>query len=152
MMKIKLIAAVSRNGVIGKNGRIPWEYPKDMKRFTALTTGNTVIMGRRTWENLNVRPLPRRHNIVVASTDIPGVETVRSLSNALSIAPTPDVWIIGGARLYAEAAPLVSEFHITRVPAMIHGGDAFFPGIDLSTHQLRHREYDDNGLVYSVYV
>lgn len=152
MQTIKLIAAISRNGVIGKDGKIPWKYPKDMKRFTELTTGHTVVMGRRTWENLNVRPLPHRHNIVIASADIPGVETVCSLSTALSIAPTPVVWIIGGARLYAEAAPLVSEFHITRVPVTVHQGDTFFPDIDLWTHRCRHRECDHSGLVYSVYV
>ena len=105
---IYLIAAYSRNMVIGKNGRIPWNLKDDKKRFKELTMGNVVVMGRRTYEEIG-RPLPGRVNVVVSSSgEYEGCINVRSLDEALKKFSDRDIYIAGGARLYREALDVVN--------------------------------------------
>ena len=102
---LTVIAAVARNGVIGKDNRLPWHLPADLKHFKALTTGHTVIMGRKTWESLpeRFRPLPGRQNIVVtrnAGYAASGATVVNSLADAVAAASGSEAFVIGGAELY----------------------------------------------------
>jgi len=119
-----LIVAMTRDGVIGLDGRIPWHYPADLARFRRLTMGATVIMGRRTWESLPRRPLPGRRSLVLTSRPLPGVETAATLTEALMMV-VGDAWVIGGAQVYAEALPLVDRIEVTYVPDVVRDG----PGV-----------------------
>lgn len=142
-MSIHLIAAVAKNGVIGKDGQIPWYIPEELQHFKELTTGHTVIMGRRTYESIG-RPLPNRQNIVVTSTldNIPGCQIARSLSEALALAEQEEIFIIGGAMLYAEALPMADQLDITIVEAAPEG-DTFFPAVDWNRYVEVEREAHD---------
>lgn len=132
MPTISIIVAMDRNGVIGQNGKLPWHLPGDLKWFKEKTWGKVVIMGRRTFESLGRRPLPGRRNIVVTSTQqhVAGVECVPSLTAALDLfrhAPEwAEVFIIGGAQLYAEALPLCDRMYLTEINQSF-GGDTKFP-------------------------
>jgi dihydrofolate reductase len=128
-VSINLIWAQSSNGVIGRNGGIPWRVPEDMRRFRELTTGGTVVMGRRTWESLppRFRPLPGRRNIVVSrdpAYDAPGADVVTSLDRAF--AAGGDVWVAGGAEIYAAAMPHAEALFVTDVDIEVDG-DAHGP-------------------------
>jgi dihydrofolate reductase len=127
-----VIAAVARNGVIGIENRLPWRLPDDLKRFRTLTSGHTVIMGRRTWESLP-RALPNRQNIVVTRSPgyvAEGAETARSLADALSRANRPaPIFCIGGGALYRDALPLADTLYITEIDRTFTG-DATFPPLD----------------------
>jgi dihydrofolate reductase len=136
-LTLTLVAAVARNGVIGRDGTIPWRIPEDMQRFRALTMGHPVLMGRRTWESLpdRFRPLPGRRNVVVTrNPEWSGEGAVRagSLEEALELAEdAPRVFVIGGAELYASALPLADELVLTEVDADVEG-DTFFPAFERS--------------------
>ena len=132
-MSVIMVSAVARNGVIGRDGDLPWTIPSDLKHFKALTLGHTVVMGRRTWEEVG-RPLPGRRNIVVTSRPLEGVETARSLGDALAMAEG-DVALIGGNRIYAEGMDHADTIHITRVLAEPEG-DTVFPPIDPARFRL----------------
>ena len=127
--RVNIIVAVSDNGVIGRGGGLPWRLPDDLRRFKALTIGHPVIMGRRTWESLG-RPLPGRRNIVVTRNRAyaaQGVEIAGSLQKALAqVADAAEVFVIGGASLYADALPLAHRLYLTRVHAEVEG-DVRFP-------------------------
>lgn len=130
---IALIVAYGTNRVIGNRGKIPWSLPGEQKRFRELTTGNVVVMGRRTYEEIG-RPLPGRTTLVVSNTarfQGEDLHTVGSLQEALDWAGNRDVYIAGGARLYAEALPLADRLYITEVP-LAPEGDTFFPPFDES--------------------
>jgi dihydrofolate reductase len=119
-----IIYAVSPDGVIGKDGRIPWRHAGDLRRFKRVTSGTTVIMGRRTYASMG-KPLPNRRNIVVTSqamTDV-GIECVPSIEDALTRAGASDVWFIGGARIYEEAMRHADVIDVTYVPDRVTGGD-----------------------------
>jgi len=125
-----IIAAVSADGVIGVGNTIPWHYPADLKRFKRLTAGATVIMGRRTWESLPRKPLPKRRNIVITRSRIDGVECFAGLADALATC-SGDVWFIGGARLYEEAMQYADVIDLTYVPDRVPAqGAVCFPEID----------------------
>ena len=116
-MSLGLIWAQSTSGVIGRDGGIPWRLPEDQARFKELTMGHTVVMGRLTWESLpaKVRPLPGRRNVVVtrqAGRAAEGAEVVASLEDALT---GDDVWVIGGAQIYALALPIATRCEVTEV-------------------------------------
>lgn len=135
-MSLTLIAAVAKNGCIGKDGRLPWRIPEDLKRFKMLTTGHTVLMGRKTWESIpeKFRPLPDRTNIVLTKQtdyDLPvDVERFDSLEKALAAHQfEEDVFVIGGARIYEQTMGAADRLMITEVDQTIEG-DAFFPKID----------------------
>jgi dihydrofolate reductase len=112
-----MIFAVSPEGVIGVAGQIPWRHPGDQRRFKQVTMGATLIMGRATFDETG-RPLPGRRNIVVTSRplDVPGVERVPSVPEALRLAGDADVWFIGGARIYEEAMQYADVIDVTYVP------------------------------------
>ena len=131
-MTICLIVAASENDVIGKNNKLPWHLPNDLRYFRTVTNGHTVIMGRKTYESIG-KPLPGRRNIVISTTvkRIPGCEVFLSLGDALSDpsfhTETGEVFVIGGARLFQEAlmeimqAFSVQKIYLTRVHAKVDG-------------------------------
>jgi dihydrofolate reductase len=127
-----MIWAVSPENVIGAGGTIPWRYPGDQRRFKRLTMGSTIVMGRATFESIR-KALPGRRNVVVTSRpiDVPGVECVRSIEQALALAGDGDVWFIGGARIYADAMAHVDLIDVTYVPDHVSASDAVLaPPID----------------------
>lgn len=133
-MTVSLIWAQSTSGVIGRAGGIPWRLPEDLARFKKLTMGHPVVMGRLTWESLPVgmRPLPGRENIVVtrqADYDADGATVVTTLSDALG---RGDVWVIGGAQIYAVALPQATRCEVTEVGLNLprQDGDAVAPLLD----------------------
>lgn len=128
---VALIVARSKNNVIGKEGRIPWSISGEQKQFKNLTTGNTIIMGRRTYEEIN-HPLPNRKNIVVSRTiNYEGEDliTVKSLEEAIKEAEknSGNIFIIGGYNLFKEAIDLVDKMYITEINLDVENGDVFFP-------------------------
>lgn len=132
-MTIALIVALARNRVIGVANALPWRLPDDLKRFRMLTLHNTVIMGRRTFESLP-GPLKERHCIVISrnvSFAVTGDDTEKAatLEEALARARSPEVFIAGGASVYAQALPRADRIYLTEVNATI-AGDAFFPSYD----------------------
>ena len=137
---ISIIAAIARNGAIGYKGDLVYHLPADMKRFKALTTGHTVLMGRKTFESLPKGALPNRRNIVLTRQEgisFPGAEVYPSIEEALShCAPNEKVYVIGGAQIYRQALPLADELEITLVHDTPLQADTFFPeyGNDDSWH------------------
>ena len=124
-----ILVAVSPEGIIGKDNSIPWHYSVDLKRFKRLTLGKTVIMGRRTWESLPVKPLPDRRNIVITRTSLDDVESFSSIDDALATCEG-DVWFIGGAGIYQEALGKADIIDMTLVPDNVSGeGCVRFPTI-----------------------
>ena len=126
-----LIVARSINNVIGKNGRIPWKIEGEQKQFKELTTGNIVIMGRKSYEEIG-HPLPNRKTIVVSKTkEFKGenLETAGSVKEALELVAKDgrDVFIAGGYGIYKEALPYVDVMYITEVQLVVEDGDVFFP-------------------------
>ena len=136
--KIVLVVAVAQNGVIGRDGDLPWRLPSDLKRFKQLTLGKPVVMGRKTWDSIG-RPLPGRPNIVVtrdASFAAPGATVVSSLDEGLAVAQreaealgVDEVCVIGGGQIYAQVFDRADILHVTRVEADV-AGDTRFPAID----------------------
>ncbi|MCM1300404.1 MAG: dihydrofolate reductase [Alistipes senegalensis] len=125
---ISMIVAVAENGVIGDRNALLWHIAEDLRRFKTLTTGHPVVMGRKTYESLG-RPLPNRRNVVITRRDveIAGCEVVHSLDEALALFPADEeVFIIGGAQIYAEALPVADRFYLTRVHHN-YEGDTRFP-------------------------
>ena len=123
----KAIAAMSLNRVIGRGNQIPWHLPEDFKWFKKMTTGNVVVMGRKTFESIG-RPLPNRETIVVSRSGFshPGVRTVTSLDQIDLPADSRDVFICGGAQIYEQALPKCSDLYLTLVKREVEG-DTFFP-------------------------
>ena len=135
---IALIVARSKNNVIGKNGRIPWQIPGEQKQFKELTTGNIVIMGRKSFEEIG-HPLPNRKTIVISSTkkfEGQDLTTAASVREALDLAakgfarPDQNIYIAGGYGVYKEALPFVEVMYITEIDLSIKDGDTFFPDFD----------------------
>ena len=155
-MKVSLVAAVARDGVIGRDNTIPWRIPEDAQRFRALTIGHPVVMGRRTWDSLPVRfrPLPGRRNVVVTRNRAwhpDGAERAGSLADALRRLGTAEqVFVIGGAELYAQALPMADELLLTEVEAEVEG-DVFFPIWDRATFEEESREkhVSETGIPFS---
>ena len=129
---VSIIVAISENLAIGRAGEIPWHISEDLRYFKRLTTGNTVIMGRRTWESIGCRPLKNRCNIVVSRTlaAAEGALTAKSLSDALQMAHDGEFFIIGGGQLYREAMELCDRLYVTHVHTSVEDADTFFPVIN----------------------
>lgn len=129
---LALIVAVAANGVIGRNGKLPWHLPDDLRHFRALTTGHAIIMGRRTWESLS-GALPDRQNIVVTRRQdfaAPCAAVASSLEDALGeVAYPPPAFCIGGGELYRTALPFAQAAFVTEI-ARAFDGDATFPVLD----------------------
>ena len=126
------IAAVDRQGAIGKGGKLPWHYSADMKFFRETTTGHAVVMGRRTWLTLG-KPLKNRLNIVLSrDANIEPQESLFVFSNieavlSLNESLTTDLFVIGGAQIYEAFLPHIEKWIITEVPVTVKGADAFMP-------------------------
>jgi dihydrofolate reductase len=133
---INIIAAVAENGVIGRDGKLPWHLSDDLRRFKRLTMGHTIVMGRRTWESIG-RPLPGRRTIVVSRQPqyrvaAESVEVAARLEDALQmteVAGDDEVFIVGGAELYRESLTRADRLHLTRVHASV-AGDTMLPPIE----------------------
>jgi dihydrofolate reductase len=134
-VKVSLVAAVAHGGVIGRGQEIPWRIPEDLARFRALTIGHPVVMGRRTWDSLpdRFRPLPGRRNLVVTRNSdwhAAGAERASSLDEALRVlGGAEQVFVIGGAELYAAALPRADELVLTEIELDVEG-DVLFPRWD----------------------
>lgn len=141
---LRLIAAIDRRSGIGYRNRLLFHLPNDLKRFKALTTGNTVMMGRKTFESLPNGALPNRRNIVLSRQKglfLPGTEVFGSLEEALKHCGTGEnIYIIGGASVYAQALPLADELCLTEIEAEAPQADAFFPPVLPSAWQEKSRE------------
>lgn len=141
---ISIIAAIDRRRGIGYQNKLLFWIPNDLKRFKTLTTGHTVLMGRRTFESLPKGALPNRRNIVLSSNpslDLPGAECFASLDEALSHCAADElVYIIGGASLYRQALPIAHELCLTEVDAVASQVDTYFPEVDAGVWEEINRE------------
>ncbi len=153
--RIALIYARAANGVIGHEGTMPWHLPEDLAHFRQLTQGQPVIMGRKTWDSLppRFRPLPGRRNIVLTRQiqwQSAGAERADGLSQALALcADSPQVWVIGGAQIYAQAEPLASRAEVTEIEQPFEG-DAYAPTLGPGWQEVaRESAVSSNGLRYS---
>ena len=153
---IGLIAARSKNNVIGKKGHIPWRIEGEQKQFKELTTGNVVIMGRKTYEGIG-RPLPGRTTIVVSKThkfEGENLKTAGSVKEAVRLAQTgsdtagKDIFFAGGYGIYKEALPLADILYITELDLVIEDGDTFFPDFDSSIFDITVGESQGNDIKY----
>lgn len=135
MNKLTIIVAISENNAIGKNNQLLWHLPADLKHFKEITTGHTIIMGRKTYDSIG-KPLPNRRSIVItrsANLIIEGVEVVTSLAKAIELCRQDDeAFIIGGAEIYQQALPYATHIHLTRVHQN-YEADAFFPVLNPTT-------------------
>ncbi len=124
---MKAIAAMSLNRVIGREGKLPWHLPEDFRWFKQMTTGQVILMGRKTFDSFG-KPLPNRtHVVLTRGPEIPGVITLRDLASFDETAYAPrEVWVIGGAEIYAQTLTRCSDLYLTLIPREITG-DAFFP-------------------------
>jgi dihydrofolate reductase len=131
---VALVVAMSDNGIIGKDGGLPWHLPDDLKYFKVVTSGKPVLMGRRTFESIG-KPLRGRRNLVLsraAAESASGVEYVHSVEQARALAAgAAELCVIGGAEVYALALPLATRIYLTRVHAVV-AGDVYFPLRDFS--------------------
>ncbi|MDW5444531.1 dihydrofolate reductase [Polaromonas sp. SM01] len=154
-MRINMIFARSANGVIGSHNRLPWHLPEDMAHFKQLTHGHPVIMGRKTWESLppKFRPLPGRVNIVITSqtdwSDV-GAVVASSFPEALTLCGRDaEVWVIGGAQIYALAKSLAHRVEVTEIE-QDYQGDAFAPVLGSALREVsRETHVSSNGLPFS---
>ncbi len=154
-MKLHLILARARNGVIGNNNTLPWHLPEDLAHFKRTTLGCPVIMGRKTWNSLppKFRPLPGRLNVVVtrqADWRADGAVVANSLEAACAACPSESIaWVIGGAELYAQALALASTAVVTEIDADFEG-DAFAPNFGPEWRETtRESHLSSTGLGYS---
>lgn len=152
-MRLSIIAAVAENGIIGKGNALPWRLPGDLKYFRRITTGHAVIMGRRNYESIG-RPLPERSNIVVTRRpgySAPGCIVVASIDAALAAGRgASEVFVIGGAEIYAQTLPLAQRLYLTLVHAPV-AGDTAFPDVDWNAWReiSRERHEADEKHVYA---
>ncbi|PSJ52675.1 dihydrofolate reductase [Kumtagia ephedrae] len=167
-MQVTIYAAVAENGVIGRDGGLPWRLSTDMKRFKAGTMGKPIVMGRKTWESFPRRPLPGRLNIVISRDPAyraEGAETVTSLEDALKLAATKgrcmvgadEICIVGGGEIYRQAIAIADQLKLTHVESAFEG-DASFPRIDptvwqaVSSESVPAGDKDSHATRYAVYV
>ena len=154
-MKLGLLYARSRNGVIGQGNAMPWHLPEDLAHFKQVTMGCPVIMGRKTWDSLppKFRPLPGRRNIVVtrqADWEAEGALRAESVAKALALCgDAPQAWVTGGSEIYRMALPLADTVLVTEIDAD-YEGDAFAPELGAEWHEVwREPHLSRTGLAYS---
>mgnify|MGYP001465692583 FL=1 len=129
-MKIHLIWAQDINGGIGKEGKLPWHISEDLQNFKKLTLDSIIIMGRKTWESLPIRPLSKRRNIVLSRNEVPDIEYYTSIKECIEKLNDDDIeklFVIGGSTVYRNFIHRADELHITKVDEMIDGIDTYFP-------------------------
>jgi dihydrofolate reductase len=140
--ELSVIAAIARNGTIGRDNALPWRLPEDLKRFKALTMGHHIIMGRKTYESLG-RLLPGRTTVIVSRNHdyaVSGAIVANSLRQALqACGGDKEIFVIGGAQLYQEALPMAGRLYLTEIDEDFNG-DVHFPKIDSSAWRERSRE------------
>ena len=151
MDRLVLVVAMSRNGVIGRDGELPWHIPEDLKHFRRVTMGHAIIMGRKTWESIGGRPLPKRQNIVVTRQrdwQAEGCEVAHNLEEAVALARVTDEAprIVGGAMLYNAALPQATTLILTEVDQEVEG-DTFFPAFD-RTEWMETERVEGEGVSY----
>ncbi len=134
-MSVTLVAAVARNGVIGRDGGLPWHLPDDLRHFKSLTMGGVLVMGRKTYESIG-RPLPGRQTVVVTRRtdwDAEGVIRAGSVTEALEVAHslTDRVFVVGGAEIYRQTLDVADALELTSVDREVDG-DTYFPPVDWS--------------------
>ena len=147
---VSIIVAIARNGVIGDKNALLWHIKEDMRFFRTTTSGHAVVMGRKTFESLGSKPLPKRTNIVItrAERNFDGALTAHSLEEAIAMAEgDTEIFVIGGAQIYAEALNKVDRMYITRVDKD-YEGDTSFPEIDFSKWELVASERYERGEEY----
>lgn len=122
-----IFAMADHNRVIGRDGKLPWHLPEDLAFFKKMTSGNTIVMGRHTMEEIR-KPLPKRRNVVLTrqQLDAPGFNVIHNLDELDALEPFGEVYIIGGAQVYALALPHCSDIYVTHVKGR-HSGDTFMP-------------------------
>lgn len=144
---VSIIVAIAQNGTIGDKNSLLWHIKEDMRFFRTTTSGHAVIMGRKTFESLGSKPLPKRKNIVITRADrsFEGAFTAHSLQEAIAMAEgDEEIFIIGGAQIYAEALSVADRMYITRVERD-YEGDTSFPEIDYTKWQLVSEERYERG-------
>lgn len=153
-MNISIVVAISENHVIGKDNKLLWYLPNDLKHFKEITSGHTVIMGRKTYESVG-KPLPRRRNIIITRQAIliEGCEVVNSIEAALALcADEEEVFIVGGAEIYKQSMHLTDRIYLTIVHK-VYDGDSFFPEINKSewreVSREDHQPDEKNAIPYS---
>ncbi len=158
---IRMIAAIGRNRELGKGNDLLWKIPDDLKRFKELTRGHPIVMGRKTYESLPVRPLPGRTNIVITRQNVeekyggePSVTCVGSWEEALRVATTAagadEIFVIGGAQIYAMALEYADVLHLTQIDAEAPDADTFFPAYEhLFGREIYREERRWEGLRYA---
>ena len=126
-----MIWAQDRKNAIGKNGKLPWHFSDDLKNFKRLTTGNAIIMGRKTWDSLPTKPLPNRRNIVISHSPHSDVESYTSIEECVATlkqdSEVSDVYVIGGMSIYQFFYSCADTLHITFIDEVYPGADTFFP-------------------------
>ena len=142
-MKITLVAAIASNNVIGKENSLPWNIPEDLKRFKQMTSGHTILMGRKTFDSIG-RPLPNRQNIVMTKDknfEREGIKVINDFDEALELIKksNEDVFVIGGSKIYELFEPVANSLAITRIFKDFEG-DAFFPDINWDLWQIEKEE------------
>ena len=155
MPRINLIYARAANGVIGNNNTMPWHLPEDLAHFKRLTQGHPVIMGRKTWDSLppRFRPLPGRTNVVITRQpdwQAAGAAAASSLADALKLcAQAEEVWVMGGAQIYAQAEPFANRIEVTEI-AQDFEGDVFAPSLGLQWREAAREDHlSAKGLKFS---
>jgi dihydrofolate reductase len=144
---VSIIVAIAQNGTIGDKNSLLWHIKEDMRFFRTTTSGHAVVMGRKTFESLGSKPLPKRKNIVITRADrsFEGAFTAHSLEEAIAMAEgDEEIFIIGGAQIYAEALSVADRMYITRVERD-YEGDTSFPEIDYSKWRLVSEERFERG-------
>ena len=142
-MKITLVAAIASNNVIGKENSLPWNIPEDLKRFKQMTSGHTILMGRKTFDSIG-RPLPNRQNIVMTKDKNfkqEGIKVINDFDEALELIKesNEDIFVIGGSKIYELFEPVANKLAITRILKDFEG-DAFFPDINWDLWQIEKEE------------
>ena len=147
---VSIIVAVAQNGTIGDKNSLLWHIKEDMRFFRTTTSGHPVIMGRKTFESLGSKPLPKRKNIVITRSDVEfeGAFVAHSLEEAIAMVDDDaEVFIMGGAQIYAQALDIADRMYITRVERD-YEGDTSFPEVDYSKWKLVAEEHYERGEVY----
>ncbi len=152
---ISIVVAISENNAIGKNNQLLWHLSADLKHFKEITSGHTIVMGRKTYDSIG-KPLPNRRNIVISrNTDLilPGVEVVGSVNEALALCTSEkEVFMIGGAEIYKQSLPITQKIYLTTVHQTFEA-DAFFPDLKTTewkeTEKEQHQVDEKNNLPYT---
>ena len=147
MKSVHAIVAVASDWAIGRQGGLLCHLPADMLHFKEVTMGHSIVMGRKTFDSFPRRPLPGRQNIVItrnADWQYPGVTVAHSLDDAIAVAHTDTVFVIGGAQVYEQALPLVDVLHLTCIHARWASADVFFPALDMNEWQEVNREHHNS--------